>query len=153
MRVRNRQNFAAGAFFTAFGMACAILARSYSMGTSDDIGPGYFPFWIAVLLTLLGSAVCLSSLAPQAQETTIDKLDWKSTLWIVGSATLFAFLLEYLGAVFSTMILVLISSMGSHEHSLKGSIVSSVILALLVYLIFVKGLGLPFPAWPTIFAR
>ena len=153
MRVRNRQNFAAGAFFAVFGIGCATLARSYSMGTTEDIGPGYFPFLVAVLLTLLGTVVCLSSLAPKAEETRIDRLDWRSTLWIAGSAALFAFLLAHLGAVFSTMILVLISSMASHEHSLKGSIASSVVLALLVYFIFVVGLGLPFPAWPTIFAR
>ena len=153
MRVRNRQNFAAGAFFAVFGFGCALLARNYSLGTTDDIGPGYFPFWLGSLLSLLGSVVCLSSLAPQAQETHIEKLDWKSTLWIVGAVVLFAFLLQYLGVIFSLMIMVMVASRGSHEFSWKSSVVLSVVLAVLVYLVFVKGLKLQFPAWPVFFTR
>ena len=152
MAIRNKQNFAAGGFFVAFGVFCAIVARSYSLGTAEDIGAGYFPFWLAVVLSLLGAILCASSLAPRAERTEIARLDWKSTLWIVGAVVLFAFLLEYLGVVLSMVVLVLVSSMGSHEFTWKGAVGSAVILAVIVYLVFVKGLHLQFPAWPTIFS-
>lgn len=152
MEVRNKQNFAAGLFFMAFGIFAAIVARSYTMGTAEDIGPGYFPFWLSVLLAVLGAVLAVASLAPRAHKTEIGQLDWKSALWIVGSVLLFASLLGYLGVVLSMVVLVMVSSMGSHEFTWKGSVASSLVLAILVYLVFVKGLHLQFPAWPTIFS-
>lgn len=152
MKVKNKQNFAAGLFFTAFGIFAAIVARSYTMGTAEDIGPGYFPFWLGVLLAVLGAVLAAASLAPRAHKTEIGQLDWKSALWIVGSVLLFAALLHYLGVILSVAVLVMVSSMGSHEFTWKGSVASSLVLAVLVYLVFVKGLHLQFPAWPTIFS-
>ena len=152
MVIRNKQNFASGVFFVVFGVFCALVARGYSLGTTDDIGAGYFPFWIAVLLAVLGAVLCAGALSAKAEATEIGQLDWKSTAWIVGAVVLFAFLLQYLGIVLSVVVLVLVSSMGSHEFSWKGAVGSSGILAALVYLVFVKGLHLQFPAWPTLFS-
>lgn len=152
MEVRNKQNFAAGLFFTVFGTFAAIVARGYTMGSAADIGPGYFPFWLAALLAVLGAVLAVTSLAPAAHKTEIGRLDWKSTLWIVGSVVLFAALLQHLGVILSVAVLVLLSSMGSHEFTWKGAAGSTLVLAALVYLVFVKGLHLQFPTWPTIFS-
>lgn len=151
MDIRNKQNFVSGLFFLAFGSFCAIVARGYSLGTTDDIGAGYFPFWVAVLLDVLGGVLCLSSLARSAEQTEIERLDWRSTLWIVGAVLLFAFLLPYVGIVLSVVALVVVSSMGSHEFTWKGTLASSGLLAAVVYAVFVKGLHLQFPTWPTFF--
>ncbi len=151
MDIRNKQNFASGLFFLAFGVFCAIVARGYSLGTTEDIGAGYFPFWVAVLLAVLGGVLCLSSLARSAERTGVDRLDWRSTLWIVGAVLLFAFLLPHFGVVLSVVALVLVSSMGSHEFTWKGTLASSSFLAAVVYAVFVKGLHLQFPTWPTFF--
>ena len=152
MQLRNKQNFAAGAFFAAFGAFAALVARKYSMGTAEDIGAGYFPFWLAALLVVLGSVLCLTSLAPRAARTEIGRIDLKATAWIVGSVVLFGFSLAHLGVVLSVLPLVIVSSMGSHEFTWKGTVASALILAALVYLVFVQGLHLQFPAWPTIFS-
>lgn len=152
MEVRNKQNFAAGLFFLAFGLLAAIVAKGYTMGSGEDIGPGYFPFWLSVILAALGAVLSATAVSPRAVASEIDRLDWKSMLWIVGSALLFAFFLEYLGIVLSVMLLVLVSSLGSHEFSWKGTLGSMLVLAVLVYFVFVKGLSLQFPTWPTIFS-
>ena len=85
MVIRNKQNFASGVFFVVFGVFCALVARGYSLGTTDDIGAGYFPFWIAVLLAVLGAILSVGSLSAKAEATQIGQLDWKSTAWIVGA--------------------------------------------------------------------
>ena len=151
MDIRNKQNFASGLFFGAFGCFCAIVARTYSLGTADDVGAGYFPFWVAILLSVLGGVLCLTSLSPAAERTQIARLDWRSTLWIVGAVVLFAVLLPYLGVVLAIVVLVVVSSMGSHEFTWRGTLASSLVLAAMVYGVFVKGLHLQFPAWPTFF--
>ena len=152
MEIRNKQNFGAGLFFAVFGAGAAVVARGYTLGTAEDIGPGYFPFWLSVLLGVLGAVLALSALAPRAQRTEIGRLDWQSTLWIVGAVLLFAFLLEYLGVVLAMAVLVLVASRGSHEFTWRGALGSTLVLAVLVYLVFVVGLHLQFPAWPTLFA-
>jgi hypothetical protein len=63
MKIKNYQDFYAGLMFVIFGGAFAILARSYSMGTGARMGPGYFPFWLGVVLAALGALVLFKSLA------------------------------------------------------------------------------------------
>ena len=151
MNIRNKQNFASGLFFGTFGCFGALVARTYSLGTADDVGAGYFPFWISTLLAVLGVVLCLTSLSPAAERTEIARLDWRSTLWIVGAVLLFAVLLPHLGVVLSIVVLVIVSSMGSHEFTWRGALASSFVLAAMVYAVFVKGLHLQFPTWPTFF--
>ncbi|MFT3960353.1 tripartite tricarboxylate transporter TctB family protein [Propionivibrio sp.] len=152
MEIRNKQNFGAGVFFAAFGGFAAVVARGYTLGTAEDIGPGYFPFWLSVLLGVLGAVLAVSSLAPRAQRTEVGRLDWKSMLWIVGAVLLFAVLLAPLGVILAMVALVLVAARGSHEFTWTGAVGSALVLGVLVYLVFVQGLHLQFPTWPTIFA-
>ena len=52
--IRSHQDFVSGVMFIVTGAAFAILARSYRMGTAGSMGPGYFPFWLGVVLVLPG---------------------------------------------------------------------------------------------------
>ena len=47
----------AGGIFVALGLAFAIGARSYELGTAFRMGPGYVPLVLGGLLALLGLAV------------------------------------------------------------------------------------------------
>src|SRR3546814_2673111 len=52
MLIKNKQDFWSGIMFTAVGAAFALGARGYAMGTSARMGPGYFPFWLGIALTV-----------------------------------------------------------------------------------------------------
>ena len=52
--IRSHQDFASGILFIVAGAAFAFLARGYRMGTASSMGPGYFPFWLGMVLVLLG---------------------------------------------------------------------------------------------------
>lgn len=54
MKIKNYQDFYAGLMFIIFGGLAAWLSTSYSMGTGARMGPGYFPFWLGVILAGLG---------------------------------------------------------------------------------------------------
>ena len=54
MQIKNKQDFWSGVMFVVVGAAFALGATSYSMGTAARMGPGYFPFWLGVCLSLLG---------------------------------------------------------------------------------------------------
>jgi len=135
--------------FIAIGAFFAILARSYQMGTPAKMGSGYFPFWLGVLLGLLGLFVLLGSLKSTAPESGIGKWDWKSVLWVTVSVLIFAISLPYAGLVVSLVVLIFVSAMASHEFHWKGTLVSAVLLNVIAYFAFVWGLKLQFPVWPT----
>jgi hypothetical protein len=119
------------------------------MGTAARMGPGYFPHWLGILMAIIGAVILLSSLAPKAEKTKVDRFDFKILGIIVGAIVLFGFTLRPLGLVISLFLLVAISSMASHEHSWKVSLLNALFLTVLCWLAFVKGLGLIFPIWPA----
>jgi hypothetical protein len=48
-----RKDMVAGLMFVAIGFAFAYGASSYRMGVVSSMGPGYFPFWLGILLACL----------------------------------------------------------------------------------------------------
>lgn len=149
MQLRNKQDFWSGIMFVAIGIGFALGATSYSMGTAARMGPGYFPFWLGVCLTILGAVVALGALSPKAQEQELEKFDWKIAFIVIGSVALAGALLDLLGIYISVFLLVFLSSMASHIFSWKVAVANGIFLVLFVWLAFIKGLGLIFPLWPT----
>jgi len=149
MQLRNKQDFWSGVMFVALGSGFALQATKYSMGTAARMGPGYFPFWLGVVLALLGAVILIGSLSKKATETTVDKFDFRILALVVGSVILYGFILRPLGLYVSVFLLVVISSLASHEFSFKVAAANALFLVLFSYLAFVKGLGLIFPLWPT----
>ena len=149
MQLKNRQDFWSGVMFVALGLGFAWKATSYQMGTAARMGPGYFPFWLGLVLALLGVIVLLTSFSKNAVETTVDKFDWRIASLVVGSVLLYGFILRPLGIYLSVAILVIVSSLASHEFSWKIAIGNAIFLVIFSYLAFIKGLGLIFPLWPS----
>jgi hypothetical protein len=149
MQLRNKQDFWSGVMFVTLGLGFAYKATSYSMGTAARMGPGYFPHWLGIAMAILGAVILLTSLRAKAEETTVDRFDFKILAIIVGAIVIFGFCLRPLGLIISLFLLVAISSLASHEHSWKVSILNAIFLVVLCWLSFVKGLGLIFPIWPA----
>jgi len=149
MQIRSKQDFWSGVMFVVIGVFFSVVATNYQMGTAARMGPGYFPFWLGVVLALLGAVVALGALSPKATETQVDKFDFRILAIIIGSVVLYGLLMRPLGVYISTFLLVVISSFASHEFSWKVAIANGIFLVLFSYLAFIKGLGLIFPLWPT----
>lgn len=149
MQLRNKQDFWSGVMFIVLGLGFAWKATSYSMGTAARMGPGYFPHWLGILMAILGAVVLLSSITKKAEEVSVDRFDFRILAIIIGAVLMFAFTLRPLGLIAALFLLVTISSLASHEHSWKVSILNALFLMLLCWLSFVKGLGLVFPIWPS----
>ncbi|USP47206.1 tripartite tricarboxylate transporter TctB family protein [Alcaligenes faecalis] len=152
MQIKNKQDFWSGVMFVLVGAAFALGATSYSMGTAARMGPGYFPFWLGVCLSLLGAVVTLGSMSAKAENTEVEKFNWKVLFVIIGAVVLCGLTLNSLGVYISIFLLVLLSSFASHEFSWPIALGAAVFLVLFVWLAFIKGLGLVFPLWPSFLA-
>ena len=148
MKIRNQKDFASGLLFIAIGLAFAYIATSYQMGTPAKMGAGYFPFWLGILMAILGLIVSVKALGSKAEENKLAKWDWKSVIWVTGSVLLFATTLPYMGLIVSLIVLIFVAAMASHEFNWKGTVVSAALLNVIAYVAFVWGLKLQFPVWP-----
>ncbi len=149
MQPRNRQDFWSGVMFIILGLGFSWQASSYQMGTAARMGPGYFPFWLGLVLALLGAIVLIGSLSKKAAETHVDHFDWRIVFLVIGSVVVYALVLKLLGVYIAVFLLVVLSSLASHEFSLKVAVANGIFLVVFTYLAFIKGLGLIFPLWPS----
>ena len=136
--------------FIVVGGGFALQATTYSMGTAARMGPGYFPFWLGIVLALMGATVLMSALSPRAETTTIGRYDFRILFLVVGSVFLYGLSLRYLGLYLSVFLLVLVSSIASHEFNWKVAVANGLFLVAFSYLAFIRGLGLIFPLWPSV---
>ena len=74
-----------------------------------------------------------------------------SGLLILGSVALYAATLLTLGFVLSISLMVIAASCAHPLFRLRDAVISAVILTTLSALLFVGGLGLIVPMWPTFF--
>jgi hypothetical protein len=149
MQIRNQKDFASGLMFVVIGLIFSFIARSYTMGTAAKMGPGYFPFWLGIVLAVIGAIVLMNSMSKKAQSDKLAKWDWISVLWVTGSVVLFGLLLKPMGLIVSLAFLIFISAMASHEFHWKGTLLNIVILNVIAYVAFIWGLNLQFQVWPS----
>lgn len=152
MRIRNREDFWAGAMFIAIGLGFASLAQQYALGSGARMGPGYFPTLLGVVLLVLGIVVCLGAMARSSAEIAVAAFSWRELLLIVGSVASFGLTLPWLGMVGAAALLILVAAFASHEFNWKETAGLIVVLVALSYLLFVAALDLPLPVWPAFLA-
>lgn len=148
MKIRNHRDFWAGILFIVTGILFMFLSRQYQLGTAAKMGPGYFPTILGGIMAALGLLTLLPSIRASTPEVHINKIDLKMILLILVAVAVYALALPKLGFIVALFLLILISSIASHEFNLKTTLISAVVLLVFSYLVFVKGLELQFPFLP-----
>jgi Tripartite tricarboxylate transporter TctB family len=150
LKIKSQKDFWSGLMFMVTGIGFAWGATNYSFGVSARPGPGYFPFGLGVLLALLGALVLFKALTIETDGgDPVGAIAWKPLLILLGAITLFGFLLPRLGMAITLPLLVIISSFAGDEFHWRGALISAVVLTIGSWAIFVLGLGLTIPLWPT----
>jgi len=153
MKIRNQRDFWSGVLFVVTGVLFMILSRQYQFGTAAKMGPGYFPTVLGGIMTVLGLMLMVPAISAKSPEVKIDRIDLKVIGIILLAVAVYAATLPALGFIVSLVLLIFISSMASHEFTWKTTAVSSVVLLVFSYLVFVKGLELQFPFLPVFLTR
>ena len=149
LAIRNQRAFASGALFLAFAIFFFVTALQYPAGTAAKMGPGYFPRLLAIVLAVIGLVVIVSAVKPAAEAQALRQWDLKGLAWITGSVVLFGALLFPLGLVGALFVLIMVSSKASPEFTWTGALANAVVLIALCLAVFVYGLGLQLPVWPS----
>ena len=150
MKIKSQKDFWSGLMFVVAGLGFAAGATSYNFGTSARPGPGYFPFGLGILLAILGALILFKSLSVESEGgDPIGKIGWKPLGLIVLAVVLFGLALPRLGMIISLPLLIFVASLAGDEFKLKEVLLNMVILTVGSWAIFIKGLNLVIPLWPT----
>ncbi len=153
MKIKSMRDFLSGLMFVGTGVAFAVGATNYSMGTSARPGAGYFPLLLSVILALLGAVVLFKSLTIETEGgDPVGDIAWRPLLVIVGSITVFGFALPRLGMFLTLPLLIIMISFAGNEFKWKGVLITSAVLTAGSWFIFIWGLNLTIPLKPWFMA-
>ena len=161
MNIKSQKDFFSGLLFITVGVAFAIGADGYTIGTGARMGPGYFPLMLGVLMAVLGAAITISALVFEAPDgDKIGAWAWKPLFFIISANVVFGLMLGGLpsiklpamGLIVGIYALTFIASLAGEEFNLKAVVVLATILAFISYVAFILLLKLQFPVWPTFIA-
>ena len=155
---------ACGALIGGFGVLVLAATSGLEAATELGIGPGYFPRLCGSILVALGFAIFALTFRrdrrPSVESVVLDVGELSQpgkvgqfvarALIITASVLAFAFSLERLGLVVSTIALILIASRASGDLGMRASLLLASILAALASLVFIYGLNLPVSAFPRL---
>lgn len=137
-----------GGIFVAVGAVFLLLSSKQHIGTASEMGPGYFPILLSFLLIFVGGALVVRSFFVGDAFEVIPRL--RPILAVMLGLVGFALLVRPLGFMVASFLGVFLSACGGEKFRWKSALLLSGCLAISTSIIFVKGLGLPFPligAW------
>jgi hypothetical protein len=145
--IRGPKDFWAGILFIALGIFTLIVGSNYTLGTAARMGPGYFPRILGIMLIVLGGIITVNGMRIPGE--AIPAWKWRPTLVVLGSVVLYGLIVASVGVAISTVVLIVTSSFASHEFRWKESLIAGVLLSALAVGVFIIGLNLQLPIWPT----
>lgn len=157
----DRTEFLSGILFLIIGISGTAIASKYPIGTAARMGPGYFPIAISLLLTAVGTALCLvnrrafklfgtsTGHKPHGRQTAL----WRALVVVMSSIGSFALLIERFGLAPASIACLVVAFYGGRTlMSESGRWWEGIVLALgltaFSVLIFVYGIGIPMRVWP-----
>jgi hypothetical protein len=150
VKIKSQRDFWSGLMFVVVGIAFAWGASTYSFGQSARPGPGYFPFGLGVVMAALGGIVLFKSLTIETTDgDPVGAFAWKPLLYIVGTVALFGWALPHLGMFMALPILVVVAALAGDEFHWGEALINAAILTAGSWVIFIWGLNLTIPLWPS----
>ena len=132
----------AGLVFIGFGLAFAVTAWTYELGTALRMGPGMFPLLLGGCLVLLGVAIVIEGMVAGEGEA-IGVIPWRGIILLTAAVLFFGFTVERLGLAPSLFVTVLIAAFSSERTSVIAGFVMAAALTVFCIVIFVQALGMP----------
>ncbi len=142
-----------GALLVAAGVAVATAGVGYGLGTLRQMGSGFFPTVLGVLMAAIGAALLASAGRvagrgePPAEMAHLagPVVQWRGWLCIVGGLAAFVVLGEHGGLVPASFVSVFVAALGDRRNGWRAAAALAAALTLLGVVVFHFGLHLLLP--------
>ncbi|NBX56137.1 MAG: tripartite tricarboxylate transporter TctB family protein [Betaproteobacteria bacterium] len=160
MSIKSQKDFVSGLMFTVTGAAFAWnSAMSYDIGSASQMGPGFFPMALGLVLVMLGGFIMFFSLVVETPDGgAIGEVAWRPLVCILGANLLFGALLGGIpgaglpafGLVVAVYALTAVALLADgSSFTFRRVLELGSIMAAGSYLVFITLLHLPMPVWPA----
>lgn len=147
----NRKDVTGGGLMLVLGIGVVVQSLQYDIGSLRDMGPGYVPLALGVILAatgilIIGAGVSAASVAP----ATTPRAEWRGWICICASMAVFAVLGQYGGLLPATLACVFVAALGDRRNSLLAALVLSLTMTVVCLIVFwwLLRVQLPLIHWP-----
>lgn len=141
----NSKDFLTGLIVIAIAGVFAWGIPSLPLGTAFQMGPGYFPLVLVILLVVVGVIIMLNGLRSQAE--AVEPLPWWTIATIALPVVFFGATVRGLGLAPSLSIAVFVTTFAHRPfHPGKALLLTAAIVAF-CSVVFLWGLDLPLPLY------
>jgi len=165
------RDYLAGALLLGAGAFAIFNARTYGVGSVRDMGPGFFPVAIGVMLAIIGAIIVLVALgsqviasrseadSPRRRDTmevtapavsfSVEKPEWRGWLCIIASLIVFILVANHGGLLPATFLSVLVAALGDRQNTLRAAVVLALGICVIAVVVFYWALSIQLPlfAW------
>ena len=143
LKIRNQENFWAGILFLGFGLLTTVLSQSYPMGVAMQMGPGYFPFYLGIILAILGFVITCTAFRIEGEP--VKPFAWRGIFMLSVGFSFFGWAVDTIG-----FLPALVGLIACSAFAMKGVRVWELLLMGLVLIVgslfvFIYLLNLPYP--------
>jgi hypothetical protein len=158
MKIKSQRDFFSGLMFLALGIAFSWGATTLHVGRPTNMGPGYFPLVLGIVLASLGAFITFGALVLETEDgDPAGEWAWRPLGFVTLANVLFgasiagvpALGLPPLGLAVSVAVLTFVASLAAGRLAWKEVVVLAVALAASCWLVFVLDLGLDLSMWPS----
>lgn len=136
-----------GVFLIAAAAGTFAATMKLSGGTAANMGPGYMPR--AIALVLLGFGVVFAGRGVLGgAAVAIDRVQIRPVLGVAAAVAVFALLIETAGLAAASLAAILLAAAASRESRFFEVILFGLGVSAGAVLLFVKALSLPVDVWP-----
>ena len=140
---RYNRDFFAGLFYILLGALAMFIARDYPFGSALRMGPGYFPTVLGGIMIAFGIAVMMMGI--KNNEKMKPHWSFRALFVLPLSTVVFGVMMEEAGFIPAMLVLVPLSASAGREFKFVEVSLLTIGLTILSTLVFIKGLGLPYP--------
>lgn len=149
-RFRPSRDLTAGAIFLLIAVAFGWEATNYEMGRAIRMGPGFIPMALAIFLAILGASVAFVGISKH-NDAESGPVAWRGILLVCVALVIFGAYARALGLVPVVFLCTVITSLASTRNTVVAALGIAALLAVLCWIVFKVGLGLPLPTIGPVF--
>ena len=136
-RAQRIRRLLSGGLITLTGLAVAMEALTFGMGTMARTGPGFFPTVLGAAMALVGMLIAVTLDGDEDHDASaFGRPDWRGWSCIISGIVAFIVLGEWFGLAPATFACVFVSAFGDRGATLRGSLVLAVSATIVAAVVF-----------------
>jgi len=147
-RTQSQYDRIAAIFFLIIGVFFSLYARSVEIGTWQEPGPGFLPFWAGITIAIMSAVLLLKNVkrkGPVRPSFFPESDSWKRVLATFIAVILYNFIFDFLGFAWTTFFFVGFLVKFIFPQSWARTLIVAVSAAIMARLLFINLLETQLP--------